>query len=44
MIIQIIFYLWYSMKKYKNNKVSCISERKDKHIVNGRILWNLKKF
>lgn len=24
---QIIFYLWYSMKKYKNAKVCCTSER-----------------
>lgn len=24
---QILFYLWYSMKKYKNAKVSCTSER-----------------
>lgn len=36
---QIIFYLWYSMKKYKNNKVSCISER----IVNSKTITSLKK-
>lgn len=24
---KILFYLWYSMKKYKNAKVSCTSER-----------------
>ena len=36
---QIIFYLRYSMKKYKNNKVSCISER----IVNSKTITSLKK-
>lgn len=36
---QIIFYLWYSMKKYKNNKVSCIGER----IVNSKTITSLKK-
>lgn len=36
---QIIFYLWYSMKKYKNDKVSCISER----IVNNKTITSLEK-
>lgn len=36
---QIIFYLWYSMKKYKNNKVSCIGER----IVNSKTITSLEK-
>lgn len=36
---QIVFYLWYSMKKYKNDKVSCIGER----IVNSKTITSLKK-
>lgn len=36
---QVIFYLWYSMKKYKNNKVSCICER----IVNSKTITSLEK-
>lgn len=36
---QIIFYLWYSMKKYKNDKVSCIGER----IVNSKTITSLEK-
>ena len=36
---KILFYLWYSMKKYKNDKVSCIGER----IVNSKTITSLEK-